>query len=89
MVSEALVWPSSDLALDQLGFRKKGMTTVICLLLTAMTGALFDLLRSLKATGLLDCPVAVQDDGYLHQMSYSYYFNGEILDTPEGQADLF
>ena len=46
--------------------------------------ASFDLLRSLKATGL-DCPVVVvQDDGYLSpdvESPYSY-FTGD-LDTPE------
>ena len=52
--------------------------------------ASFDLLRSLKATGL-DCPVVVvQDDGYLSpdvESPYSY-FTGD-LDTPEGRPIYF
>ena len=52
--------------------------------------ASFDLLRSLKATGL-DCPVVVvQDDGYLApdvESPYSY-FTGD-LDTPEGRPIYF
>lgn len=52
--------------------------------------ASFDLLRSLKVTGL-DCPVVVvQDDGYLSpdvESPYSY-FTGD-LDTPEGRPIYF